>query len=471
MTLLRRSISRRNVLASILGTTGYAAAQSFLPGIPNVGLKSDTDLHRTECGVGALMPWADGLYATTYNSSGQKNSGTGLGLYRIDDTLKPEFLDTHNGVYANRFIHHASNQCIIGPYIIDAKGKWRRIEELVPYRLTSTMPHLTDPENRVYFQSMEGHFIEMDIATLKTRVLNNLTRDMNINLQPHFKGGYTAQGRVVVTNNGFFQYGEDQGGLFEYDGKTWRRISSKPHMDVAARQNMGNVLFATGWDERSVLFHALVKGEWQHYRLPKASHAFEQAWQTEWMRIREVETEHYMMDIHAMFYELQPLAFEDHIWGVKPVCQHLRMVPDYCSFRGLLAVGGNETTPNVDNNAVLGQPQSGIWFGKTDDLWSWGKPQGWGGPWRNDMVTAGKPSDPFLFTGFDKKVLHLIAEKAATVTIEVDFLGNGTWAKYETVKLTSGEYHPVVFPEGFSAHWCRLTPSASCKMTAEFMFT
>jgi hypothetical protein len=132
MTLLRRSVSRRNVLASILGTTGYAAAQSFLPGIPNVGLKSDTDPHRTECGVGALMPWADGLYATTYNSSGQRNSGTGLGLYRIDDTLKPEFLDTHNGVYANRFIHHASNQCIIGPYIIDAKGKWRRIEELVP---------------------------------------------------------------------------------------------------------------------------------------------------------------------------------------------------------------------------------------------------------------------------------------------------------------------------------------------------
>ena len=40
-------------------------------------------------------------------------------------------------------------------------------------------------------------------------------------------------------------------------------------MDVAARENMGNVMFASGWDERSVLFHALVKGEWQRYRLPK----------------------------------------------------------------------------------------------------------------------------------------------------------------------------------------------------------
>ena len=33
------------------------------------------------------------------------------------------------------------------------------------------------------------------------------------------------------------------------------------------------------------------------------------------MRIREVETEHYMMDIHGMFYELQPIAFQGAIWA------------------------------------------------------------------------------------------------------------------------------------------------------------
>ena len=133
---------------------------------------------------------------------------------------------------------------------------------------------------------------------------------MNLKLRPHFKGGYTAQNRVVVTNNGFYEYGETSAGLFEYDGKKWTRLSDKPHMDVAARENMGNVMFASGWDEQVGLFHALVKGEWQHYRLPKASHAFEQAWQTEWMRIREIETERFMMDIHGMFYELQPVAFK-----------------------------------------------------------------------------------------------------------------------------------------------------------------
>ena len=57
-----------------------------------------------------------------------------------------------------------------------------------------------------------------------------------------------------------------------------------------------------------------------------------------------------------------------------------------------------------DNNYMTGQSQSGLWFGKTDDLWTFGKPQGWGGVWRRDNITAGEPSDPYLLTGFDKKV-------------------------------------------------------------------
>jgi len=68
-------------------------------------------------------------------------------------------------------------------------------------------------------------------------------------------------------------------------------------------------------------------------------------------------------------------------------------------------------TPQVssifDNNLVTGQSQSGLWFGTTDDLWSFGKPQGWGGPWRYDVVEAETPSDPYLMTGFDHKVVHM----------------------------------------------------------------
>jgi len=31
------------------------------------------------------------------------------------------------------------------------------------------------------------------------------------------------------------------------------------------------------------------------------------------------------------------------------------------------------------DNPFCGEPQSGLWFGRTDDLWRLGKPAGWGG--------------------------------------------------------------------------------------------
>lgn len=44
-------------------------------------------------------------------------------------------------------------------------------------------------------------------------------------------------------------------------------------------------------------------------RLPKASHAYDHLWTTEWPRIREVESERYLIDMHGMFYELAPFTW------------------------------------------------------------------------------------------------------------------------------------------------------------------
>ncbi len=462
-----RKLSRRQTLALLAGAPA-AVGQTHLG--TSIGFKADTGPIRSECGVGALMPWADSLWAVTYNSH-MEATGTGLGLYRIDETLKSERVHVHNGTHANRLIHTDSNRAFIGPYAIDMKGNFRFIPEFKNHRLTATIAHLTDPHNLVYMLTMEGLLFEVDVETLKPRQVADLVKEFGIDKRPHFKGGCRGQGRVLATNNGFYEYGENQAGLFEWDGRKWRALSRKPHMDCAARENMGSVVFCTGWDESSVLFWALVKGEWQRYRLPKASHSYDHAWQTEWMRIREVETEHFMMDIVGMFYEFQPIAFEGRVWGVKPICQHLRTIPDYCSFRGMLAVAGNETTPNQDNYLVAGQPQSGVWFGKTDDLWSWGKPAGWGGPWRRSRVTKDVPSDPFLMTGFDKKMLYLRADRSAAFEIQTDTLGDGSWDRYETIVVAGGESARHIFPSGFSAHWVRLVPRLDCEATAEFIYT
>jgi hypothetical protein len=219
------------------------------------------------------------------------------------------------------------------------------------------------------------------------------------------------------------------------------------------------------------------------------------------------------MDMHGMFYELPAFAYGGAAWGIKPVAQHLRMVPDYASYRGFLVLGGNQVSSIFDNNWVTGQSQSGLWFGKTDDLWGFGKPQGWGGPWRYDAVAAGEPSDPFLMTGFQNKVVHFrvdppaanfasrrargvasrdsptprrmpAANSIVTFTIQIDFDGaaghtgaglmNEGWSDYMTVAVNATAqkgYASFVFPPGFSAHWVRFVTDTDANATAYLTYT
>ena len=161
----------------------------------------------------------------------------------------------------------------------------------------------------------------------------------------------------------------------------WNILEKTAFAEVTGRANFGQVVFAVGWDDASVILKVVDNGgdevsynnSVQTLRLPKASHAYDHLWTTEWPRIREVETERFLLDMHGMFYELPPFAWGGSVFGIKPISQHLRMVPDYCSFRGFLVLGGNQVSSIFDNNLVTGQSQSGLFFGKTDDLWGFGK--------------------------------------------------------------------------------------------------
>jgi len=86
--------------------------------IPNLAVKADLLPVRTECGIGALMPWAGRLWLITYVSH-KSTSGSGTGLYEIDENLilrkHPESVV---GTYANRMIHSPTHQLIIGPHVI-----------------------------------------------------------------------------------------------------------------------------------------------------------------------------------------------------------------------------------------------------------------------------------------------------------------------------------------------------------------
>ena len=457
---------------------------------PSYAVQAGTGKPRNELGIGALMPWAGKLWAITYIAHTGHNSG----LYSIDKDLQLErHPESVSGTFANRFMHAPSDSIIIGPHIIDGKGMVRTCKKLAEYRLAGTCRHLTDPDNKVYMLTMEGPFFEMDVNTLKITEICNLTYELQVHTeptpgwtgkaaeavsnntpQPHFKACHTGQGRVYVTNNTYFE--EDHAGkcasgrLAEWDGKEWKVIRTGPFNEVTGRESFGGTIFAVGWDKASAILMVRMNGKWDEYRLPKASQTFEHCWQTEWPRLREVQHERFLLDASGMFYELSGWLLEGKLWGVRPVCSHLRVVPDFCSFAGLLVMGDNQVSP-VGNEWSVGEPQSNFWFGHIEELWSWGKPKGWGGPWWKTTVQANEASAPYLMTGFDKKVLHVRSDSATRVRVEIDFVGNQSWCSYLDLPVDASGYTHHVFPDGFSAHWVRLVSERPATLTALLHYT
>eukprot|EP00937_MAST-01D_sp_MAST-1D-sp2_P003164 g3164.t1 len=482
---------------------------------------------RSEAGIGALMPWADRLYMLSYLSV--PGYGAGTGLYEIDEQLSMTKVANHSSVFANRMIHHWTDQVVIGPYVIDAQRNIRVIETLLHVRIGAMAEHLHMPETHVYMVSMDGPLYEVDLTTLAATQLLDLVDALAIPVSadphttgqcyPHFKdaitvhsgtdgkGGVPASSRgggtLYVASNGYneadFVNGSTCGRLAAWDGKgNWTVLETTAFYGLAARKNYGRMLYASGWDHKSAILKAkdvgspdapvaASTGGWRTLRLPKASHAFDHGWQTEWPRIREVETERYLLDVHGLFYELSPLGWGGATWAVRPISQHLRVAPDFCSFRGMLVMGGNQVSSIFDNNVVTGQSQSGLWLGKTDDLWSWGKPQGSGSVWREERVEARAASDPFLMTGFDRKVLHLSYDGNSTnlapmrFAVELDTLGTaivtGRWRRVTVLTLdpqSGTSYVPYAFPAGVSAHWVRLQKmdgNVCDSCTATFTYT
>jgi hypothetical protein len=159
--------------------------------------------------------------------------------------------------------------------------------------------------------------------------------------------------------------------------------------------------------------------------------------------------------------------------GLKPICTHNKRISDFCSWRGMLVLTGIQAGAAADGHCIPAEDdQVGLWFGDVDDLWQMGKPRGRGGPWKKTHVQAGTPSDPFLMTGFDHKTLHVShnADQSVTFVIEVDFLRDGSWLTYQKLTVPPGQSVAHEFPDGFSAHWARLTAGVECEATAEFVY-
>ncbi|QDU38535.1 hypothetical protein Mal4_28640 [Maioricimonas rarisocia] len=452
-----------------------------------------------ECGTGAVVPWADRLWWITY--APHKPRGSDDQLYAASPELDLfTWTGSVGGTPANRMIHRESQQLLIGPYVIDRQGKIRVIPpDVMPGRLTGNARHLFAPADKVYYATMEEGFYEVDVRSLEVTELfpdSNGRGGLAGKLLPgyHGKGLYSGQGRLVYANNG--EVGRaaqtrpdiDSGALAEWDGEgDWRVVLRNQFTEVTGPGGLyGNddpekdPIWSIGWDHRSLILMLRDGGEWHRFRLPKASHCYDGAhgWNTEWPRIRDIGEDDLLMTMHGTFWRFPRTFRSGQTAGIRPRSTYLKVIGDFCRWEERVVFGCDDSAQKEFLNtrkskgelAGPAQSQSNLWFVEPDQIDRLGPAIGRGAVWLDDDVTAGTPSDPFLFDGYDHRSLMLAHDGSEPVSfrLEVDRTGNGTWTELTSLTVPPGEARWHFFVDDDEGAWIRVVPETDCNATACF---
>lgn len=450
-----------------------------------------------ECGTGAVVPFAGRLWVVTY--SPHLPMGSDDKLYEItpglEQNIRPESV---GGTPANRMIHRESNQLSISHYLIDEERNVRVIPQReMPGRVTGTARHLTDPTNKIYIATMEEGLYEVDVHSLDvTCWINDRNGNQGANTFPdaidsqlpgyHGKGLYTAQGALYYSNNG--EHGRaamtdpttESGALAQWGGPghDWQMLVREQFTAVTGPGGIygppegeedSAPVWAMGWDHRSVLLNLLDDGEWHTYRLPKASFSYDGAhgWNTEWPRIREIGTgDDYLATMHGTFWHFPATFSVDNSAGIAPRSNYLKVIGDFARWGDFVVLGCDDsaqkeflnTRPFKSEHGAPLVSNSNLWFAAPEDLSTFGPALGSGGVWLDDDLPAGSPSDPYLFAGYDHRMLHLGHESGHDVTfvVEIDREGNNRWESLREFTVPSGGYAAHVFADEEQGQWVRL---------------
>lgn len=457
-----------------------------------------------ECGTGAVVPWAETLWVITY--APHQPNGSDDKLYSIAKDLRQTIHPASiGGTPANRMVHKESGQLFIGPYAIGTSGDVRVIPySKMPGRHTGNARHLTDPVGKLYGATMEEGIYEIDVRTLE---VNELFADSQEQKgQPpagrryadlpgyHGKGLYSGQGVLVYSNNGekskeaLSDPRIPSGVLAEWDGKSdvWKIVRRNQFTEVTGPGGIeGNPnpatdpIWATGWDNKSAIL-ALREPDtgWSFYRMPKASHSYDGAhgWNTEWPRIREIGTNAYLMTMHGTMWRFPKTFSSANSAGISPRSNHLKVIGDFARWGDHVVFGCDDTAKaeflnkrEAKGEIAAAQSQSNLWFMKPEGIDSLGPEIGRGMVWESEDVSAGTPSDPFLFNGYDHRCLHLshANREKVDVVLEIDPAGNGEWKPLRNVSANPYTYVP--FEKTDAGVWIRLRTKANVKgMTAAF---
>lgn len=466
--------------------------------------------NESECGTGAVVPWAGRLWVITYGP--HLPFGSSDKLYEISPDLRSIAREESvGGTPANRMIHRESDQLFIGPYAIDSTRNVRVIPyKETPGRYTGMARHLTDPLNKIYLATMEEGFYDVDVHTLSSTMIfedanvsnekgNDLAVSQPRSLLPgaHGKGAYSGQGVLVYSNNGeavpeaLNQFDIEAGALAEWDGREWKVVRRAQFVEVTGPGGIyGNndaqrdPIWATGWDHKSVIVGLRDSAKWSFFRLPKASHSYDGAhgWNTEWPRIRDIGIAgkpDYLMTMHGMFWSFPSDFSLANSKGIRPRSAYLKVVGDFARWEDKVVFGCDDSAQKefLNKRKVKGdiegpgQSNSNLWFTSPETPDNLGPATAEGAVWLHENVNPGVPSEPFLFSGWPIRSAWINNEgtSATTFIFEVAPNGSGPWRQIAAFDLLPGQSRAADL-RTYEGEWIRLVTRQNTIATAHFYY-
>lgn len=463
-----------------------------------------------ECGTGGVVPWAGSLWTMTYGP--HLPDGSSDKLYQISPDLEMTVREESiGGTPANRLIHKESGQLFMGPYAIDSKSNVRLIPySIMPGRLTGSARHLKHPESRLYIATMEEGFYDVDVKTLEVKTLyaddnkplsgEQKKKGITKASLPgwHGKGLYSGQGVLIFSNNGetgskaLKQYDLESGVLAEWNGKNWKVVRRNQFTEITGPGGItGNPnpekdpIWAVGWDHRSLLLGLRDQGNWQFFRLPKASNTYDGAhgWNTEWPRIRDVGTGGepcYLMTMHGMFWDFPGNFSASKTAGIRPLSAYLKVIGDFSRWNDRIVFGCDDSAEKefLNSRSIKGkvkgpgQSNSNLWFTSPDMPGKLGPNTACGAVWMDDQIKGGKPSDPFLFSGWSNKAVWIknSADQVVTVDLQTDETGKNSWRSSCKVSIPPDSSRFVSLGALENAEWIRAIADRDAEMSVEFVY-
>lgn len=328
--------------------------------------------------------------------------------------------------------------------------------------------------------------IRTNSATVVTASFNYSGNENRVNTSPIFNGlseisDFTSVGgllyslgddrRALGVSSVKFENGHQiEAGYYELDSELNLIKKEDPTTDTFIRERLAIPEDVINIEESSVL---VIDDKERRWRLPLGANDYRSLTDEAQLRIcREVVTERDLFQASGTFYEL-PAENADGYAKIRPIASHDFRIHDYASYRGLLVMTGINPDAKPNEHIIRSDDgNSAVWLGTIDDLWSLGKPVGIGGPWKNNDVVAGEPSDPYLIGFYDDKYLEIShdSEQAVRFRIEVNPIGHGPWMLYDEIVIDPGKTFEHRFSKNFQARWIRFVPEKDCNATAWLVY-